>query len=302
LHLRHVKIGQLFALDRSDAMAHILFPFDFSSQSLKAATFVSAMARCLGARITIVSVVPPAFDGIPSALADQIGEDPAKWKRALQSRLDRMAIPELDGMAVERTVDAGDPGYRITEFAHGHAVDLIMMPTHGVGRFRSLLIGSATAKVLHDARCPVWTAAHMEIQHAQPAPRTILCALAAGAEDVALLRWAADFGQRVGATLKLLHVVNPISDWPALERERVLLEQVREEAQQRVLSTLATVGVDAPLRIAVGLTAATVAEQACEENADLIVIGRGTLPASLGRLRTHTFAIIQQSSCPVLSV
>jgi hypothetical protein len=33
---------------------------------------------------------------------------------------------------------------------HGY-VDLIMMPTHGVGTFRSFLVGSVTAKVLHDA-------------------------------------------------------------------------------------------------------------------------------------------------------
>jgi hypothetical protein len=46
------------------------------------------------------------------------------------------------------------------EFAANHHVDLVMMPTHGVGTFRSFLVGSVTAKVLHDANCPVWTAAH----------------------------------------------------------------------------------------------------------------------------------------------
>jgi nucleotide-binding universal stress UspA family protein len=283
-------------------MTHILFPFDFSDQCCQAAPFVSAMARCLGARVTLVSVVPPAFDGVPAAMADQIGENPSRWKRALQSRLDHVVIPELNGIQVERLADAGDPGYRLTEFAHSHNVDLIMMPTHGLGRFRNLLIGSATAKVLHDARCPVWTAAHMEIQHAQPAPKTILCAVAATPEDVALLRWTADFGKRVGASLKLLHVVNPISDWPTLERERALLEQVRQDAQSQVMSLQTAAGVEVPVRIAVGATAATVAEQAREENADLIVVGRGVLPTPLGRLRTHTYGIIQQSPCPVLSV
>ena len=37
-----------------------------------------------------------------------------------------------------------------------------MMPTHGYGKFRSLLLGSVTAKALHDAKCAVWTAAHSE--------------------------------------------------------------------------------------------------------------------------------------------
>jgi nucleotide-binding universal stress UspA family protein len=39
-----------------------------------------------------------------------------------------------------------------------------MMATHGTGLFRSLLIGSVTAKVLHDARCPVWIATRAEEQ------------------------------------------------------------------------------------------------------------------------------------------
>ncbi len=55
----------------------------------------------------------------------------------------------------------GDPAQVITAFAHTQGVDLIMMPTHGYGPFRRLLLGSVTAKVLHDAECPVWTAVHM---------------------------------------------------------------------------------------------------------------------------------------------
>jgi hypothetical protein len=54
----------------------------------------------------------------------------------------------------------GDPASIITEYAARNRVDLIMMPTHGYGTFRSLLLGSVTAKVLHDAECPVWTGVH----------------------------------------------------------------------------------------------------------------------------------------------
>jgi nucleotide-binding universal stress UspA family protein len=46
--------------------------------------------------------------------------------------------------------------------ARESAFDLIMMPTRGRGRFRAALLGSVTAKVLHDSACAVWTAAHAE--------------------------------------------------------------------------------------------------------------------------------------------
>jgi hypothetical protein len=36
--------------------------------------------------------------------------------------------------------------------------------------------------------------------------------------------------------------------------------------------------------------------------ADLVVIGRGVLNGTLGRLRTHAYGIIRQSPSPVLSV
>jgi hypothetical protein len=61
-------------------------------------------------------------------------------------------------------------------------------------------------------------------------------------------------------------------------------------------------GVDAPLRIAVGAIAPTVTEEARQEQADLVLVGRGSVTEPFGRLRTHAFGIIQRSPCPVLSV
>ena len=250
----------------------------------------------------MLSVVPPTFEVMPAGLGVRAGEDVADWLRTLKSRLDDALITELAGLPVERITDAGDPGFRITDVAHSHGVDLIMMPTHGLGLFRNLLVGSATSKVLHDARCPVWTSAHTEHQRTGGLPRTILCAVDGRPASVALLRWAADFSARVGAALTLLHVVGPITDWPSLASERALQEQVRQAAHATIVSLQASAGVRAPLRVAVGDIVATVTEQAREEDADLILIGRGALKSALGRLRTHAYGIIQRSPCPVLSV
>ena len=45
-----------------------------------------------------------------------------------------------------------------------------------------------------------------------------------------------------------------------------------------------------------------VTEEARQDGADLIVIGRGAVAEPFGRLRTHAFGIVQPSPCPVLSV
>jgi nucleotide-binding universal stress UspA family protein len=276
----------------------ILFPFDFSAQGLQAVPFVHALASQLGASVTILSVVPVNVAVMPAGMDDDV----AAWTRALQSRLDQALTTEFGGVPVKRITDAGDPGFHITEVAHNQGVDLIMMPTHGLGLFRTLLVGSATSKVLHDARCPVWTAAHAERQRTGGLPKIILCAVDGRPESVALLKWAADFSTRVGAALKVLHVIRPITDWPSLESEGALQEKMRHAAHAQVVSLQAAAGVQAPLRVAIGDIAATVTEHASEEEADLILIGRGSLQAPLGRLRTHAYGIIQRSRCPVLSV
>jgi nucleotide-binding universal stress UspA family protein len=105
-----------------------------------------------------------------------------------------------------------------------------------------------------------------------------------------------------GARLTLLHVVGPTSDWPALESERRLQEQVRDDTRERITAMLKSAGVDAPLRVAVGGIVQTATEEATQEQADLVIIGRGTVSEPFGRLRTHAFGIIQRSPCPVLSV
>jgi nucleotide-binding universal stress UspA family protein len=284
------------------AITHILFPFDFSPQGDQTVPFVRAMAERFSAKVTLYSVMPPSFDAAPAGLGRRIGDDPAESRHELQCRLDQALIAELASVPVERVADCGDPAMRVVRFAESRGVDLIMMPTHGLGLFRSFLLGSVTAKVLHDAKIPVWTAAHTEKQGIGEVPRVILCAIDGTPRTPGLLRWAADLSKNCDAALKLLHVVTPITDMAMLESERLRQDQFREFERVRVDSMRHDADVEAPLRVAVGEIAATVAEEARRENADLIIVGRGSLSEPFGRLRTHAFGIIQRSPCPVLSV
>ena len=216
---------------------HILFPYDFSIQSSQVVPFVRALASRFGARVTLLSVVPPTFEPVPAGMGGprvRVGDDAAEWRHNLQQRLDQALLEELTGLRVDRIAEGGDPAVRITEFAQAHDVDLIMMPTHGVGTFRSFLVGSVTAKVLHDATCPVWTAAHANTQGASNIPRLILCAIDGSAATSTVVHWAAAFAQAAGARLNLLHVVGPMSDWPSLESEQRLQEHVRADAREKI--------------------------------------------------------------------
>jgi nucleotide-binding universal stress UspA family protein len=287
------------------SIRHILVPYDFSTTDRQIVPFVRDLAGCFGARVTLFSAVPPTFDTISAEMGGpriRAGDDAAVWRQNLQLRLDGALVTELAGLSVVRVADCGDPALRVVDFAANHGVDLIMMPTHGVGTFRSFLVGSVTAKVLHDAKCPVWTAAHAETQTASALPKSILCAIDGSAATPSLVRWAAEFADAVGARLSLLHVVGPISDWPSLESERRLQEQVRDEAHHRLTEMLRAAGVPDDVRVVVGGIVQTATERARQQPADLVIIGRGAVSEPFGRLRTHAFGIIQRSPCPVLSV
>jgi nucleotide-binding universal stress UspA family protein len=286
-------------------LKHILFPYDFSAQGGHIVPFVRALASRFDALVTLISVVPPTFDPVPAEMGGtrlRYGDVAAEWRHNLQMRLDSALVDELTGLRVDRVADGGDPALRITEFAHTHSVDLIMLPTHGVGTLRSFVVGSVTSRVLHDARCPVWTAAHIETQTTLDLPRRILCTIDGSSATATVARWAAEFAQTVGAQLNLLHVVGPVSDWPALESERRLQEHVRQDARVTISRLLKSAGIDAPLRVAVGDIVRCATEEARQEQADLMIIGRGSVHEPFGRLRTHAFGIIQRSPCSVLSV
>ncbi len=152
----------------------------------------------------------------------------------------------------------------------------------------------------------MWTAAHAEKQHTQELPRKVMCPLDGSEKSLALAQWAADFSREIGASLRFLHVVRTISDWLSLESEQALEEELRAEARQRIegmlKSGVRSAGMDLPLRIVVGEIVNAIIEDARQEGTDLIVLGRGAMHESLGRLRTHAHGIIQRSPCPVLSV
>lgn len=286
-----------------EPIKRIVFPYDFSRQGEQAVPFVRAAASKFAAEVDVVAVVAPAWSTAAAESPHVVGEETIARERATQDRLNRAFEGVLAGIPVRKVTLIGDPALKIVEYAHANAAGLIMMPTHGLGIFRNMLLGSVTSKVLHDARCPVWTATHAEEQRAPAEPRNVLCAVDGDSPGAAyLIRWAAGFCEKTGAALKLVYAVPPVSDWLAIPSERELQEEVRREGEKKLEAVRAEAGVDAPCHVVIGKVTDVVVETARQENADLLIIGRGSAQSTLGRLRTHVYGIVQQSPCPVLSV
>src|ERR1700678_2604956 len=165
---------------------HILFPVDFSSQCQAARPFVTSWARRFHAKVTLLHTIQIPISAYGGPDGYPIIVDVPAIEATAKKRLDRF---EMD--AAERVVTTGDPAYESMDYAAKNAVDLITIPTHGYGPFRSLLLGSTAAKVLHDAHCPVWTSAHTEDPRVHAEIRNVLCAID-GSDSVPLIREASE--------------------------------------------------------------------------------------------------------------
>lgn len=282
----------------------ILFPTDLSKQCQNVAPAVAAMAARFHARLQVLYVLPPELSSYPlpvAATRQAIARDRAEREQCGKA-LEAFVAEFPATVPVEPLLLEGDPGEVIATYAKQNAIDLIMMPTRGHGVFRRLLLGSVTTKVLHDAACPVWTAAHTE--EVQP-PAGIhwgrfLCAVDEGARDARLLKWAAQFSLEQQADLKVIHAVTPVPTRPGAEAG--LCDILFDIAQRNLDELQAEAGTLLDIRLRLGPVGDVVKQMAIDEKSDLILVGRGAIQKKLGELFSHAYAIIREAACPVISL
>jgi nucleotide-binding universal stress UspA family protein len=284
----------------------ILLPVDFSERCLGATRYAEALAAHFHAEITLLHVLEPMryefstleFGG--TVLNDLVAN------RASQARkqLDGFLAEELQRSRVKRVLLEGDPAQQIVQHAHDERIDVITMPTHGYGPFRRFILGSVTAKVLHDADCPVWTGVHMEEAPSAESIsiRNVVCAVDLGPQSRKTLCWAAKIASEFDARLILAHAIPSIEARAGEYFDQDLTVQLSRSAREELEKLQHELAPQAEIFIEGGDAPKVVCTAAEHLNADLLVIGRGSAAGIFGRLRTNAYAIIRQSPCAVVSV
>jgi len=280
---------------------HILFPVDLSARSEATRRVVTFWARHFNAKVTLLHTVQIPITSYGGADGYPVIVDIPAIEATAKARLERV---EIDVPDVTRVVSVGDPAFEIIQYAGKNGVDLIMMPTHGYGTFRSLLLGSTAAKVLHDAHCPVWTSPHKEEipVEAHTEIHNVLCAMELGAESVALIQSASELALAWKAKLRLVHAVPVDETRPEKYLEGDFSAALIKRSKEEVAKLQQDAGTDLEAIVEGGRASLVVRDAASKFGADLVVTGRGKLHETFGRLRTNTYAIIRDSPCPVLSV
>jgi nucleotide-binding universal stress UspA family protein len=141
---------------------HIMLPVDGSELSLKAAPRGIALAKALGAKITVITVISPYHTGVTTPITSDIVHE-LEQKRNEEAKRDAeklhrdvTADAKAAGVPCDALVAIGDSPYvQIIDKAEECNCDLIVMASHGRRGLDAILMGSETVKVLTHSKIPV---------------------------------------------------------------------------------------------------------------------------------------------------
>ena len=271
----------------------IVFAVDFSELTRTLARAVRQLAEQCDAEVTVLHV----FELDPH---EAYGVKQAETRE----KLDALISEHLAGCNLVVHLTPGDPARTIVEVARAGSADLIMMSTAGHGVLLRSMVGSITAKVLHDAPCPVWTRARQQTRPAyqEHGIKNVFCAVDLGSRSSLVLHAAAQMAQLWQAGLRLAHVIeltNPSTkaDWTPESRDQITSAvegQLRQLAEETGGSPIIEVLNGSPMKEVID------ASGRC--HADLIVVGRTQVLEDEATPSSTAYGIVAGSHCSVLSV
>ena len=285
----------------------ILLPVVFADTSRHVVHQAAWLARRFHAEIILLHVVTPF--AYPAGLMESGHEITARDLHAhivqrAEYDLDQALRPELDGIAVTRLLLRGDPAREIVETARNRNVDLIVMATRGAGVFYPFLLGSVTAKVLHETQCPVWTGAHLEEGSAgEFSIHRVLCSVELNPHSSHTVSLAAEMAAAVDATLTLVHITGSVEIFGpgGSHVDPAWKEKIVGFAAEEIAKLQLAVGTKAEVIIDSGNVPELLNRAAERTKADVLVIGHIPGRSHLGD-NGNGYGIIRASQIPVLSV
>ena len=151
---------------------NILVATDFGEPSDNALRYGRELATRFGAtlhvlhiaeNVAIATLGAETFAAVAPRLQDEIETNARK-------ALDELLVDSDGSGPVTRPVvmTASSPAFAIVDYARDHAINLIVMGTHGRGALEHLFMGSVAERVVRLAGCPVLTVRSHERDFVHP--------------------------------------------------------------------------------------------------------------------------------------
>lgn len=287
---------------KKTAFTKILLMTDFSDVSALALEYALALARRYDARIYVAHVITPdAYRMAEPAVAQMTYE--SIRQAAEQSIADILVSGKLRGVPHEVLLEEGMLWPTVEGLIQEHAIDLVVVGTHGRGQFKKMILGSVAEEVFRQAGCAVLTVGPRtaaDVPH-KVKLQNILFATDFGAGARQAGRYAFSLAQEHGADLTMLHVVEAGREYTE-EQE----QQIRREHIAWMKSEMPAGADDwctVTFRVAFGKASEEISEEARETKADLIVMGAKSTKGFAGHApRTIAYNVVTKAKCPVLTV
>ncbi len=138
----------------------ILAPTDFSPHAGVALRHACGLAERLGAELHLLHVLP---DFVPASTDPMLAPTmPAEYFAQSEARARESLATLLDPSwghppSVKVAVHWGSAVEGIVGYASDHAIDLVVIATHGRTGLRHVLLGSVAERIVREAPCPVLT-------------------------------------------------------------------------------------------------------------------------------------------------
>ena len=139
--------------------ANILIPTDGSELAGKAVYHGIALAKSIGAKVTVLTVLPP-FHTLTTD-TQMIEDTAAQYKARMQEHAEKTLAAvaqaaQAAGILCEMVhVEHEHPYQAIIDTAVSKGWDLIVMASHGRHSISAIVLGSETVKVLTHSKIPV---------------------------------------------------------------------------------------------------------------------------------------------------
>jgi nucleotide-binding universal stress UspA family protein len=301
--------------DMNVAQPRILLATDFSRWAEGAEWYACSLASSWGATLTVISVLefPPGMNPdypVNRLYLAELMKETTKGLVDMRSRIMTRGIP------VQTRITNGIPSQEVLAAAEADDVDLIVVGTRGKTGLEHVLLGSTAERIIRTAPCPV-LAVRGEAYHTGEAGgrppdypialERILVPIDFSDCSLDALEYAVLVAQRAKASIRLLHVLEPVSyglDFTLSHTAK--REEIRERIMARMHALVAAVessGVTADVQVRGGLPADSVLEAADDQPANLTIMGthgrRGLSHTMWGSVAE---SVLRKSHCPVLTV
>ncbi len=133
----------------------ILVPVDGSDNSHRALDAALLLSEKLGAKVTAIHVMEdiPVLHIQSEKLLREVLDAYKKESQLLLSKCSEIATRK--GLSINTKLLQGNVGSTILDFCEKEKHDIIVMGSRGMGKFKELILGSVSIKVVHHSRCPV---------------------------------------------------------------------------------------------------------------------------------------------------